>query len=167
MGTARLVSLYEWSKDAACTGQTAMFFPNEEESARDRAAREKQAKHLCKNCPVLQPCLDTAIANEERGIWGGTTERERDEMERRMRREAARSRRATPMPAPPPRHTEVIWRVVEARPDLSGVEIRLLIAEDERNWHGFQFAVHRDGALVFLADDEPDAWLYFNSLVMA
>ncbi|HXJ66208.1 MAG TPA: WhiB family transcriptional regulator [Actinomycetota bacterium] len=29
-------------------------------------------------CPIRQKCLDWAIANNERGIWGGTDERERN-----------------------------------------------------------------------------------------
>jgi WhiB family redox-sensing transcriptional regulator len=36
------------------------------------------AKRICRNCEVQQQCLEFALANnEEFGIWGGTTERER------------------------------------------------------------------------------------------
>ncbi len=38
------------------------------------------AKAICAQCPVRQPCLDFALSLpqvEDRGIFGGTTERER------------------------------------------------------------------------------------------
>lgn len=41
------------------------------------------AKAVCELCPVRQECFDYAIANNEQlGVWGGTSERER----RRYRR---------------------------------------------------------------------------------
>ena len=37
-------------------------------------------KKVCNSCPVQQVCLDQAIANnEESGIWGGLTTKERNE----------------------------------------------------------------------------------------
>lgn len=36
------------------------------------------AKHLCAKCPLTMMCLTTAVKNEEDfGIWGGSTPRER------------------------------------------------------------------------------------------
>jgi len=102
---------------------------------------------------------------KDTGIWGGMTEKERG---------------ATPLSstatgeirvAPPARRSIEVdtstWRPVEVRRDLSNQVVRLLISETNKTWHGFQFAVERDGRLVYLADNEPDAWLYFHSLVMA
>lgn len=40
--------------------------------------RIERAKEVCWTCPVLVPCLDYAMTNDERfGIWGGLTEEER------------------------------------------------------------------------------------------
>lgn len=36
-----------------------------------------QARDICWKCPIRQRCLDVAIANDEWGIWGGTTRPER------------------------------------------------------------------------------------------
>ena len=40
----------------------------------------KIAKSICENCPVKDPCLAYAIRNRARGIWGGTSERQRRNM---------------------------------------------------------------------------------------
>lgn len=52
-----------------------MFFP-------DPATLEllEAAKDVCRNCPVQVPCLEFALANAEAGVWGGTSEAERDRM---------------------------------------------------------------------------------------
>ena len=45
----------------------------------------KAAKNVCRACPVSAECLSYALAaDEEFGVWGGMSERER----RRMRQEA-------------------------------------------------------------------------------
>lgn len=157
-----------WASDAACTGQTDLFFPHDEERPGERYRRENEAKAICAGCPVIEPCLQSAIDGGERGIWGGTNERERDEMIRRSARKQERTRLAIPISSEnTSTHPGITWSIIETRPDLSGVDIRLLLAESNRNWHGFQFAVHRGDSLVFLADDEAEAWIYFNTLVMA
>lgn len=33
---------------------------------------------MCDDCPVAQDCLEYALIYEEQGVWGGTTEKERD-----------------------------------------------------------------------------------------
>ena len=58
-----------WWADASCAtggaGLTALFFSEE---LQDIAA----AKRLCAECPVLEPCLEGAIARREPwGVWGG------------------------------------------------------------------------------------------------
>jgi WhiB family redox-sensing transcriptional regulator len=41
-------------------------------------ATSRQAKELCESCPVIKECGEFAIANQEQfGIWGGMTPRER------------------------------------------------------------------------------------------
>jgi hypothetical protein len=40
----------------------------------------QMAKKLCRQCPYVEKCLQWALDNSERGIWGGTTERERRQL---------------------------------------------------------------------------------------
>lgn len=49
------------------------------------AIEHKQAKRICRSCPVREQCLTYAMDSPvDHGIWGGLTERER----RRWRRQA-------------------------------------------------------------------------------
>lgn len=49
------------------------------------APEHKQAKRICRSCPVREQCLSYAMdCPVDHGIWGGLTERER----RRWRRNA-------------------------------------------------------------------------------
>lgn len=48
----------------------------------------RTAKALCRQCPLLQPCRDYALAHPEvQGVWGATSYRERGEI-RQGRRSA-------------------------------------------------------------------------------
>ena len=69
---------------AACTrvGGDLFFFDRYEANT----VEMKMAKAICKHCPEKQACLDFAIANdEEHGIWGGMTTKERRRYKRRLR----------------------------------------------------------------------------------
>ena len=75
-----------WVEEASCRGIDGdMFYPelytNEIVAA---------AKRVCSLCPVKDECLEHAMVNREIfGIWGGTTELERNRMWRRnLRKEA-------------------------------------------------------------------------------
>lgn len=64
-----LLDRRDWWDDAACRdlsgGLTSMFFSEE---LQDIA----QAKTICAECPVLAPCLESAIERREPwGVWGG------------------------------------------------------------------------------------------------
>lgn len=64
------------------------------------------AKAACRRCPVVDPCLDRALAaGESHGIWGGLTPEERRQLKRResraRAREAAESGAATPVARQP------------------------------------------------------------------
>ena len=62
-----------WRAEAACRGMHPMvFFPA------DSMGVPAELAELCRSCPVRQPCLDAAIANNELGIWAGTTRPQRD-----------------------------------------------------------------------------------------
>jgi WhiB family redox-sensing transcriptional regulator len=68
-----------WAARAECRGEDpSMFFPGTDDDPSLGLA-------VCARCPVRQECLDYAIEARERyGIWGGTTERQRRRMARRI-----------------------------------------------------------------------------------
>ena len=73
-----------WADEAACRGlDPLIFYPATDEEAED-------AKAVCDVCPVRDACLEHAIGNREHnGVWGGATERERQRIIRRRRRQRA------------------------------------------------------------------------------
>lgn len=63
--------------DAACTEVgPEIFFPKV-------GASNAEAKAICERCPVKQECLDLALSLPGRvaGVWGGTSETERRELQ--------------------------------------------------------------------------------------
>ena len=68
-----------WAVFAACRDATAeWFFPQDK-------ASEEAALSVCARCPVRSECLDYALeAREAFGVWGGTTERRRRALRRRL-----------------------------------------------------------------------------------
>ena len=61
-----------------CVGESLdVFFPEN-----DRWA-EKRAKDICAVCLVRAQCMDYALKYDEVGIWGGTTQRERNKIKNR------------------------------------------------------------------------------------
>ena len=77
----------------SCRGlDPELFFP--ERGGNDTA---QQALAVCHTCPCRDACLGWAIANEAYGIWGGTTESERQ----RIRKQRGADRCAD---RPPPPH---------------------------------------------------------------
>lgn len=73
-----------WRDQAACLDEDPeLFFPDKGEWAKAR-----QAKAVCQGCAVRGPCLHDALngpqaTNDETGIFGGTTPRERRGLRRR------------------------------------------------------------------------------------
>jgi len=62
-----------WHADAACKGQSELFFV--------RGTPLKSTRDICRGCSVRVPCLQFALGDPDLvGIWGGTTERERRAM---------------------------------------------------------------------------------------
>lgn len=39
-----------------------------------------KAKSFCSDCPVIKECLEYALTSGEHGIWGGTNEKEREDI---------------------------------------------------------------------------------------
>lgn len=60
----------DWHQRAACRGlDPELFFPLAGHDA-------KEAKAVCRTCPVKEPCYE-AGRDEYFGVWGGTTRKER------------------------------------------------------------------------------------------
>lgn len=64
-----------WMADAVCaTTDPEIFYP-------EKGGSTKEAKRVCRNCPVIEQCLQYALERDERfGIFGGCSERERRKM---------------------------------------------------------------------------------------
>lgn len=62
-----------WMTEAACRDSAVNFFPGEGD-LRDII----RAKNICADCGVRGPCLEYALHYDEVGVWGGTTEYERN-----------------------------------------------------------------------------------------
>ncbi len=54
-----------------------MFFPT---GSRAHAYGLERAKEACQSCPFRRPCLAYALAYDVQGVWGATSERERDQI---------------------------------------------------------------------------------------
>jgi WhiB family redox-sensing transcriptional regulator len=70
---------WDWQSLAACRGlDTSIFYHPENERGPTRDRREREAKQICRACPVLEPCLHWALDfREPYGIWGGMSVEER------------------------------------------------------------------------------------------
>jgi hypothetical protein len=51
-----------------------------------------KALGICLGCPVQAECLTWALDNNERGTWGGTSERSRKKMRRKMKAHESNTR---------------------------------------------------------------------------
>ncbi len=74
--------------ERACLGiPDNIFFPDPGENA-----LAAQAQQICHTCPIVDACREWAIYNHEQGIWGGTTDRDRETIRRDRQAEPLRSR---------------------------------------------------------------------------
>lgn len=73
----------DWRLDAYCRGrETNLFFP--EPGTKGAAEQTRVIKSLCALCKVSAECLQFSIANNEQfGIWGGLTTKERNRISRK------------------------------------------------------------------------------------
>lgn len=81
-----------WQRRASCRGEDSVFFfaPAYFEKRGEKLAREAVAKRICATCPVIEPCLDYALATREpHGVWGGLNETERRTILKQRQREAS------------------------------------------------------------------------------
>lgn len=72
-----MAAVMDWMDDARCRGKSELFFAPFAERPEARVRREAQARSLCANCDVADPCKDYARSNRELGFWGGESEAER------------------------------------------------------------------------------------------
>ena len=79
----------DWRDQSACRDTDPdLFFPVG--TTGPAIEQIENAKSVCTDCEVRQPCLDFALAtNQDSGIWGGTSEEER----RKLRRQWLAARR--------------------------------------------------------------------------
>lgn len=74
-----------------------LFFPQENVDfngdVRGKYIDLAGAKRICDGCPLRIDCLEYALNNTEIGIWGGTTEEQRNQIKRSSRRKAIRKSR--------------------------------------------------------------------------
>jgi WhiB family redox-sensing transcriptional regulator len=70
----------DWRLFVACRDlEPALFFPIG--TAGPAVTQVAEAKRACLTCPVRTPCLDWALRHcQDYGIWGGTTETERQSL---------------------------------------------------------------------------------------
>lgn len=69
---------------------TDMFFPDEVTHGVLR-----DAKTVCRGCPIRAACLDYAIANFEVGLWAGTSENQRARIRAKRRKAGKKTLRRT------------------------------------------------------------------------
>lgn len=70
---------HDWKREAACRHRsvpTDWFFSS---GGYDHTHR---ALAVCRVCPVQKQCLDFALSTSARGVWGGTTDIERQQLRR-------------------------------------------------------------------------------------
>ena len=77
-------AIMEWTQRAACAHEDPeLFFPLS--STGPALRQELAAKRVCLQCPVIRQCFDWAMrSGQVHGVWGGTSERERAELRRRI-----------------------------------------------------------------------------------
>ena len=102
-----MVEAWEWQVRGACRAADPwLFFHPDRERGPAKARREAAALRVCASCPVIRQCRDHALSvREPYGIWGGTTQEQRDVAygrSRSLRREAQAARTAQTMPSPGP-----------------------------------------------------------------
>jgi WhiB family transcriptional regulator, redox-sensing transcriptional regulator len=67
MATPIIDGVSLWQEEAACRGSNNDTFFSD----------EKAAKGICAGCPVMVECLEAALVYNYSGVWGGTTDKER------------------------------------------------------------------------------------------
>jgi len=77
-----VADLWDWQFAGSCRRESPdVFFHPEGERGPARRNRDRAAKAVCLDCPVLQNCREHALrVGEPYGVWGGMAEHERGAM---------------------------------------------------------------------------------------
>jgi WhiB family redox-sensing transcriptional regulator len=67
----------EWRTRAECKKHDLTLWFSDEWN------RQREAMTICKTCPVQNDCLSFALKYDERGIWGGKSERARRKLKQK------------------------------------------------------------------------------------
>lgn len=70
-------------EEASCANlDVEFFYPN-----RDALTPDEKVlfKRMCGSCPVMDACLEWALAHEKHGIWANTTPAERSDMRAKLK----------------------------------------------------------------------------------
>lgn len=96
---------YDWRHDAECRRADRNVDPDLFHPAGTTGpyvGQIKEAKAICRSCPVITECGDWALAHrQESGIWGGMTEQERISHHRRIARHGTPSLGRAALPENP------------------------------------------------------------------
>ena len=77
---------WAWAEHGECQGQPELFYSAEEDLKGVRRDKERRAKQICQQCPVLLECRRHAMHERELyGVWGGLSEMERHTLAGRLR----------------------------------------------------------------------------------
>jgi len=83
-GAAAPIASEVWHRQAACRASGVdpdLFYGRDPENPNAARKRVRAAKRVCGRCPVRELCLADALARREPfGVWGGLSERERQEL---------------------------------------------------------------------------------------
>lgn len=84
--------VHDWRHLSACAAEDPdLFFPLG--GSPEAASQAEQAKAVCRRCPVMEECLAWAVETRQAaGVWGGMTENERRNMQRRQVKSNERAR---------------------------------------------------------------------------
>lgn len=79
-----------WRSRAACRqSDPELFFPIG--NTGQALMQIEEAKQFCRACRVTETCLEWALTVGVIGVWGGTTDAEREAIKRRRQRAAQRA----------------------------------------------------------------------------
>ena len=77
---------WAWQEESNCRGEDSdLFFLDPQARGKIKREKEREAKKICKGCPVIEQCLDHALSIPEFfGVWGGMTADERNSILRKQ-----------------------------------------------------------------------------------
>ena len=75
----------DWSDASCLTANPDLFFAPERERVGGISSklREDEAKQVCYSCPAVRRCFEYAVDYRMEGVWGASTDDERNRTRRR------------------------------------------------------------------------------------